>query len=273
MVKKVHGRLLTFARCFTTSISTHHEELQYQISSISSAKSSSTGKSPTSTRSGRTKTPQLGLQSKYLAPATVPSFLPVGSSSAMPIHGCPGRPGICGTGPMKRIVPRRSSVAGRRRQRLLRAMPGLLTQSLACNPSGKLVRVTGCSCKVTCSPLSSTSRSSARTFCSSILGALGSNRPSFCAFFQASTLSLRASYSSAGMLYFSTKETSVKSVRAAAGRVSWTWFVAMCQIEIYRGGTRSGRRRGWLHENFGQSGRDWRRELPVRASHGNWNCR
>lgn len=71
-------------------------------------------------------------------------------------------------------------------------------------------------------PLSSTSRSRALTFCSSMLGASGSKRPSFCAFFQASTLSLRCSYSSGGITYFWTEETSVKSVRAAAGRVSST---------------------------------------------------
>lgn len=71
-------------------------------------------------------------------------------------------------------------------------------------------------------PLSSTSRSRALTFCSSMLGASGSKRPSFWAFFQASTLSDRVSYSSAGITYFSTEETSEKSVRAAAGRVSST---------------------------------------------------
>jgi hypothetical protein len=71
-------------------------------------------------------------------------------------------------------------------------------------------------------PLSSTSRSEARIFCCSMLGASGSKRPSFCAFFHARTLSVRCSYSAAGISYFSTDDRSVKSVRAAGGRVSTT---------------------------------------------------
>jgi hypothetical protein len=71
-------------------------------------------------------------------------------------------------------------------------------------------------------PLSSTSRSDARIFCCSMLGAFGSKRPSFCAFFQARTLSVRVSYSVDGMTYLSTAERSEKSVRAAGGRVSTT---------------------------------------------------
>jgi hypothetical protein len=71
-------------------------------------------------------------------------------------------------------------------------------------------------------PLSSTSRSEARIFCCSMLGAFGLKRPSFCAFFQASTLSVRVSYSVDGMTYLSTAERSEKSVRAAGGRVSTT---------------------------------------------------
>lgn len=87
----------------------------FHISSISSPSSSNTGKLPTSTLSGLTKTPHLGLHSKYLSPFTVPSFFPVGSSSAIPTQG--PIPGICGTGPTNATVPRRSSVEGSRRQR------------------------------------------------------------------------------------------------------------------------------------------------------------
>jgi hypothetical protein len=72
-------------------------------------------------------------------------------------------------------------------------------------------------------PLSSTSRSEARIFCCSMLGAFGSKRPSFCAFFQARTLSVRVSYSVDGMTYLSTAERSEKSVRAAGGLVSTTY--------------------------------------------------
>jgi len=71
-------------------------------------------------------------------------------------------------------------------------------------------------------PLSSTSRSEARIFCSSMLGASGSKRPSFCAFFHASTLSDRVSYSVLGIVYLGTAVRSEKSVRAAGGRVSST---------------------------------------------------
>jgi hypothetical protein len=71
-------------------------------------------------------------------------------------------------------------------------------------------------------PLSLASRSEARTFCCSMLGAFGSKRPNFCAFFQARTLSVRVSYSGAGMTYLSTAERSEKFVRAAGGRVSTT---------------------------------------------------
>lgn len=72
------------------------------------------------------------------------------------------------------------------------------------------------------SPRSSTSCSRFLTFCSSVLGASGSNRPSCLAFFQASTLSFRDSYSTSGMVYFGTADTSEKSVRAVAGRLSRT---------------------------------------------------
>lgn len=71
-------------------------------------------------------------------------------------------------------------------------------------------------------PLSSTSRSEAWIFCCSTVGAFGSKRPSFCAFFQARTLSVRLSYSASGMVYLVTADTSEKSVRAAGGRVSPT---------------------------------------------------
>ena len=83
--------------------------------------------------------------------------------------------------------------------------------------------------KRTCSlPLSSISRSEARIFCCSMLGAFGSNRPSFWAFFQARTLSVRVSYSAVGITYLSTADRSEKSVRAAGGRVSTTydWVVS-----------------------------------------------
>jgi hypothetical protein len=72
-------------------------------------------------------------------------------------------------------------------------------------------------------PRSSTSRSTALIFCSSISGAFGSKRPSFWAFFHAKTLSVRVSYSVDGMTYFSTADTSVRFVRADGGRVSVTW--------------------------------------------------
>lgn len=58
-------------------------------------------------------------------------------------------------------------------------------------------------------PLSPISLSINLIFCSSTLGACGSKRPNFCALFHASTLSVRDSYCSAGMVYFSTLLTSV----------------------------------------------------------------
>lgn len=72
-------------------------------------------------------------------------------------------------------------------------------------------------------PLSSISRSEARIFCCSMEGAFGSNRPSFWFFFQARTLSVRVSYSAAGMVYLGTEAKSEKSVRAPGGRVSPTY--------------------------------------------------
>lgn len=48
--------------------------------------------------------------------------------------------------------------------------------------------------EVKCVPLSSISSSEARTFCCSMLGASGLNRPSFWAFFQARTLSVSLQY-------------------------------------------------------------------------------
>ncbi|KAK5238973.1 hypothetical protein LTR16_012463, partial [Cryomyces antarcticus] len=63
----------------------------------------------------------LGAHSKYRSPFTLPSFLPLGSSSAMPTQG--PSPGICGIAPTNLTVPRRSSVPGRRRQRLPVSMP------------------------------------------------------------------------------------------------------------------------------------------------------
>lgn len=73
--------------------------LSYISSSSSSPSSPSGGKSPTSHRSGLTKTPQFLPHWKYLFPLIEPSFLPVGSSRAMPIQ-LPMPPGISGTGPM-----------------------------------------------------------------------------------------------------------------------------------------------------------------------------
>ena len=101
------------------------ERTHDQISSISSSNSRSKskgGKSPTSTFSGFTNTPLLfPAHSKYLFPAMLPSFLPVGSSNSMPTqNGSKGWPspvvtflslsganGISVTGPIYRIVPRR----------------------------------------------------------------------------------------------------------------------------------------------------------------------
>ena len=98
---------------------------EYQISSISSSRSSSRpngGNSPTSTFSGLTKTPLLPKHTKYRCPPTLPSFFPIGSSSSIPTQigwrsagssasRCSSRPGpvigIVGTRPTKRIVPRR----------------------------------------------------------------------------------------------------------------------------------------------------------------------
>ena len=54
------------------------------ISSSRSAKGSSSGKSPTSSMSGRTKPPYFSEHSKYRAPLTLPSFLPTGSSYLTP---------------------------------------------------------------------------------------------------------------------------------------------------------------------------------------------
>lgn len=72
-------------------------------------------------------------------------------------------------------------------------------------------------------PLSSISRSEARIFCCSMVGAFGSKRPSFWFFFQASTLSVRDSYSATGISYLGTADRSEKSVRAPGGRVSPTY--------------------------------------------------
>lgn len=88
---------------------------------MSSSKSSRGGYSPTSTRSGRMKTPWFLPHSKYREPPTLPSFLPVGSSRATPIHG--PRPGIFSTRPTYATVPLRASDSGRRRQRLPTVMP------------------------------------------------------------------------------------------------------------------------------------------------------
>ena len=71
-------------------------------------------------------------------------------------------------------------------------------------------------------PLSSTSCCSASSRLFSASGAFGSNRPSPFAFFHARTLSGRDSYSSKGMTYLGTAETSVKFARAPGGRVSVT---------------------------------------------------
>jgi hypothetical protein len=84
-------------------------------SSMSSSPRSSSGKSPASHRSGRTKTPQLLPHSKYRLPLTDPSFLPVGSSSVTPTQT--PIPGISGTAPMYATVPLRASDSGRRRTR------------------------------------------------------------------------------------------------------------------------------------------------------------
>lgn len=92
-----------------------------QISSMSSSNPSSPkgGKSPTSTFSGFTKAPLFSGQVKYLCPPTVPSFLPVGSSSSIPTHiGAKSSEtvdeidlgnwdGIVGTGPTNLITPLR----------------------------------------------------------------------------------------------------------------------------------------------------------------------
>jgi hypothetical protein len=90
-------------------------------SSISSSPKSSAGNSPASHRSGRTKTPQLLPHSKYRFPCTDPSFLPVGSSSVMPIQT--PMPGISGIAPMYDTVPLRASDSGRRRTRHERLKP------------------------------------------------------------------------------------------------------------------------------------------------------
>ena len=77
------------------------------ISSKSSSSSSNPNsfQSPTSTRSGLTKTPYCGSQSKYLVPPTLPSFFPAGSSNFTPTQG-PG-PGSSGIKPTYATVPRR----------------------------------------------------------------------------------------------------------------------------------------------------------------------
>ena len=79
------------------------------ISSISLPSSSNpnSGKSPTSTLSALTKTPLFFPHWKYRSPdGTLPSFLPAGSSSVMPIQGAPAGPGNEGMAPMKETVPR-----------------------------------------------------------------------------------------------------------------------------------------------------------------------
>ncbi len=73
----------------------------------SSSSRPSSPQSPTSTLSALTKIPLFFSHWKYLSPLTLPSFLPVGSSSAMPIHGAPDRPGRDGIGPTKATEPRR----------------------------------------------------------------------------------------------------------------------------------------------------------------------
>lgn len=69
-----------------------------------------------------------------------------------------------------------------------------------------------------------------------MLGASGSNRPSFWDLFQARTLSVRVSYSAVGMTYFSTADRSEKSVRAAGGRVSTTydWVSVQNHFDVRR---------------------------------------
>ena len=87
----------------TYSFPPHH------ISSISLPSSSSpnSGNSPTSTLSALTKTPLFLPHWKYRSPdGTLPSFLPTGSSSVMPIQGAPGGPGREGMGPTKEMRPR-----------------------------------------------------------------------------------------------------------------------------------------------------------------------
>lgn len=119
----------------------HHQQPPQNSSSLSanSSSSPSSGKSPTSTLSGRRKTPQLGAQEKYLAPLTLPSFFPVGSSSATPTQA-PTLPVISGTWPTKATTPRRWSVAGRMRQRREGLMPvfgvGQMLGILGCRKGG-----------------------------------------------------------------------------------------------------------------------------------------
>ncbi|KAI7506353.1 hypothetical protein KC367_g58 [Hortaea werneckii] len=136
-----------------------------QNSSSSSANSSNTGKSPTSTLSGLTKTPQFPPpHSKYRVPFTLPSFFPVGSSSLTPTQA-PIPPGISPTSPTNATSPRRASLsAGSNRHRLPTAMFR-----------------------------ADTSAYEAATLDSSIEGARGSKRPSFWDFFHAKTLSVRFS--------------------------------------------------------------------------------
>lgn len=119
----------------------------------------------------------------------LPSFLPTGSSSWTPTHA-PEPPGISFTSPTYATVPLRVS-SPPTRQRLPASIPRLRTSS-----------------------------AKAAILACSRLGPLGSNRPSFSAFFQARTESVLLTYSSSGSTYLSTSEVSVKLSLAPGGRVS-----------------------------------------------------